>query len=71
MNQVQEAVFGMAHASNATSTVALLTARYEYLGEGMEHAETMEQAEEIAQERRILKATLDAIKQEYAPGYFD
>lgn len=71
MNSEQQAVFGLAESSNAAATVKLLQSRLEYLGDALEYADTMEAAEPIEAERRILRATLTAIKAEYAPGYFD
>lgn len=70
MNSEQQAVFGMAESSNAAATVRLLQSRLDYLGDALEHAHTMEAAEPIEAERRILRAMLTAIKVEYAPGYF-
>lgn len=71
MNSEQQAVFGMAEPSNVAATVKMLQSRLDYLGDALEHFDTMEAAEPIEAERRILRATLAAIKAEYAPGYFD
>lgn len=71
MKSEQQAVFGMAEPSNIEATVKLLQARYSYLGEALEYCDSMEAAQPLEAERRILLATLAAIKAEYAPGYFD
>jgi hypothetical protein len=71
MNNEQQAVFSMAEASNVAATVALLQSRLDYLGDALERADTQEAAQPIEAERRILMATLAAIKAEHAPGYFD
>ncbi|HEJ2342256.1 TPA: hypothetical protein ACWLUJ_005773 [Pseudomonas aeruginosa] len=71
MNSEQQAVFGMADPSNVAASVKLLQSRFNYLGEALEYCDSMEAAQPIEAERRILLATLSAIKGEYAPGYFD
>jgi hypothetical protein len=67
----QEAVFGMAEPSAVVSTVRLLHSRMDFLGGALEYAKDTDDALPLESERRILQATLAAIKAEYAPGYFD
>lgn len=70
MNTAQMAVFGAMHESNITNTMAMLRRRYEYLANCLEGCEDFAQAEPFNQERRIIHATMTAIKAEFAPGYF-
>lgn len=51
----------MVESSNAAATVGLLQSRLDYLSNALEHADTMEAAEPIETEGRILRATLAAI----------
>lgn len=53
------------------ATVRELQARNDLLDEALEWVEGADEAVPLERERRIIFATIAAIKAEFAPGYFD
>lgn len=66
-----DTVADMAKQENIVETVKQLCHSLEQIDEALSWANSQEEAEPLNVQRRILNATLTAIKAEYSSGYFD